>query len=171
MGLHVVSFFSPIERIKTRAQVARVHAECGWWAPEADFADVGQPTAVWQLRRTDRAVSEQNCSLEWPRLSGRGYALRRPCAPLWSQICSSHHSDRRIANITLWCVPKINSAISMVKSAEDAQASPLLWRRGIFARRTTLAPRSDRDSVDFFIVRALDETRAAVLPSQIAGLA
>jgi hypothetical protein len=54
MGRHVVSFFSPVERITTRAQVARVRAE----------ADVGQPTAVWQLRRTDRAVSEQNCSLE-----------------------------------------------------------------------------------------------------------
>ena len=59
----------------------------------------------------------------------------------------------------------------MMKSAEDAQASPLLWRRGIFARRTTLAPGSDRDSVDFFVVRALDETHDAVLPRQIAGLA
>ena len=29
----------------------------------------------------------------------------------------------------------------------------------------------NRDSVDFFIVRALDETHGAVLPSQIAGLA
>ena len=64
MGLHVVSFFSPVERIKTRAQVARVYGECGRWAPEADFADVGQPTTVWQLRRTERAVSEQKCSLE-----------------------------------------------------------------------------------------------------------
>jgi hypothetical protein len=32
-----------------------------------------------------------------------------------------------------------------------AQAWLLLWRRGSFARRTTLAPRSDRDSIDFFV--------------------
>jgi hypothetical protein len=59
----------------------------------------------------------------------------------------------------------------MMKSTEGAQVSLLFLRRGIFPRRTTLAPRSDRDSVDFFIVRALDETRNAVLPRQIAGLA
>jgi hypothetical protein len=29
MGLHVVSFFSPVASIKTRAQVARVHANAG----------------------------------------------------------------------------------------------------------------------------------------------
>jgi hypothetical protein len=38
-------------------------------------------------------------------------------------------------------------------------------------RWTTLAPRSDRDCVDFFVVRALDETHNAVPPHQIAGLA
>jgi len=58
----------------------------------------------------------------------------------------------------------------MMKSAEGAQASLLLWRRGIFPSRTTLAPRSDRDSIDFFVVWALDETHNAVLPHQIAGL-
>ena len=52
----------------------------------------------------------------------------------------------------------------MMKSAEGAQASLLLWRRGLFPSRTTLAPGSDRDSVDFFIIRAFDETHNAVLP-------
>lgn len=51
------------------------------------------------------------------------------------------------------------------------QAWLLLWRRGLFARRAALAPRSDLDSVDFFIVRALDETHNAVPLHQIAGLA
>jgi hypothetical protein len=66
------------------------------------------------------------------------------------------------------------SAKSPCASAQKhaaAQVWLLLWRRGVFAHRTTLAPRSDRDSIDFFVVRALDETHNAVLPHQIAGLA
>jgi hypothetical protein len=63
------------------------------------------------------------------------------------------------------------SAVYIRTKHAAAQAWLLLWRRGFFAGRATLAPRSDRDSVDFFVVRALDEMHNAVLPHQIAGLA
>jgi len=55
MGLHVVSLCLACRKIKTRAQVARVHAEYGCsWAPEAGPGPiVGQPTDIGQLTRTD----------------------------------------------------------------------------------------------------------------------
>ena len=63
------------------------------------------------------------------------------------------------------------SAVYIRMKHAVAQAWLLLWRRGFFAARATLAPRSDRDGVDFFVVRALDEMHNAVPPHQIAGLA
>ena len=47
-----------------------------------------------------------------------------------------------------------------------------LWRLGrVSAPWVMLAPCGDRDSVDFFVVRALDEMHHAAPPCQIAGFA